>query len=244
MTEDNMNTSLLATTARLLIAGAALTGAASATSFAAEAQLPAPVPFDAFMADLDGTPSAALMARPEARVASLANLEEMRAHLRKLYDGIDVRESYFLGGQTFDCVRYDQQPAVRVQGLTSIASPPSVSPDQVFHTAGVHADRNARVAKFEGVKCRAGTFPLPVRLAARVLRQGSRRRRSGGAGRRHRGADRGLAQILVRVPERHQLRQLRQRGGVRAVREHLGGRNFLAAAAMDRGLWNRRGPDG
>ncbi len=181
-----MNTSLLATTARLLIAGATLASVASTTSIAASAQVPAAVPFDAFVAALDSTPSAELMARPEARVTSVANLEEMRAHLRKLYDGIDVRESYYLAGQTFDCVRYDQQPAVRVQGLTSIAAPPSMSPDQVFHTAGVHADRNSRPATFESVKCRPGTFPLPRVTLEQVSRFGSLReffaKGPGGAG--------------------------------------------------------------
>ncbi len=156
-----MKPTLLATTARFLIAGAALTGAASGTSFAADTQVPAAVPFAAFVAALDSTPGADIMARPEARVASAANLEEMRTHLRKLYDGIDVSESYALGGQTFDCVRYDQQPAVRLQGLTSIASPPPFSPDAAFHTAAGRPGRNLKPATFESVSCHAGTFPLP-----------------------------------------------------------------------------------
>ena len=145
-------------TAILLVASFGLAVGTAGHAIAEEQQVPAATSFANFVAGLNATSA---MAPQGAAVASSANLEEMRTHLQKVYNGIAVNESYTLGGQTFDCVRYDQQPAVRLQGLKSIAAPPPMSPDKAFHTDAGTADKNVNPVHFQSVSCKAGTFAMP-----------------------------------------------------------------------------------
>jgi hypothetical protein len=168
---------------------------------AAGTQVPAAVPFAAFVAGFEHAQSADYVGRPGNRVAIASNFEDLRAHLEKLYAGVAVRESYSLDGQTFDCVRYDQQPAVRIQHLTSIAHPPpsvqivsgssaSILNNSV-HSANALAGRvvrpgvtnvsagssgpPVRPAVIDNVSCQSGTFPLPRVTLEQMAKFGSLR---------------------------------------------------------------------
>jgi hypothetical protein len=114
---------------RRLIAGAAAVIAACALDGASDRLTaatagPAVEPFAQFLQDLATAPTAAYVGHPGAAVGSEAALEEMRQHLLKLYAGVAVEHSFALDGQVFDCVPVEQQPSVRLLGLTAIAAPP------------------------------------------------------------------------------------------------------------------------
>jgi hypothetical protein len=92
------------------------------------------VPFDQFLA---GTAAAASpgsldMSRPEiASRPGLANptsFGRIRQHILDMYQGVQVRHSYLLGSQIFDCVPIEQQPAVRIQGGGIAPAPPPLAP--------------------------------------------------------------------------------------------------------------------
>src|SRR5579862_5128283 len=82
------------------------------------------VPFNDF---LERTRNANIyqMTAPETRVREAAAFEEMRAHLMKLYDGVEVAHSYVTGSSHFDCIPMAQQPAARIQGMKAATPPPS-----------------------------------------------------------------------------------------------------------------------
>jgi len=59
------------------------------------------------------------------KAVNAAAFEEMRQHILKLYEGVQVTHSFTVGSQTYDCVPIEQQPAVRLLGLKGIAAPPA-----------------------------------------------------------------------------------------------------------------------
>jgi len=117
-----------------------------------------PVPFKAFVDGVGAASAAAFVGRPGYQVTDPAAFEEMRSHLLRLYAGIDVHQSFTRGSATFDCIRYDQQPAVRFQGLKTIASPPPISPSVALHGAPSKLDGHDATPAAES--CGAGTFPV------------------------------------------------------------------------------------
>ena len=86
------------------------------------------VPFDQFIQEVAGADASELIARPSAKVTTTAAVEEMRQHILSLYQGVQVAHSYVLDSQTFDCVPIQQQPSVRILGLSKIAAAPPTSP--------------------------------------------------------------------------------------------------------------------
>jgi hypothetical protein len=85
------------------------------------------VPFDQFVHSVGDADAAALVARPGAKVTTTASVEEMRHHILSLYQGVQVGHSYVLGSQTFDCVPIQQQPSLRILGLSKIEVAPPTS---------------------------------------------------------------------------------------------------------------------
>ncbi len=93
----------------------------------------------------------------------------MRQHLLRLYDGVSVRHSFLQDSQTFDCIPVDQQPAVRLQGLKSIAAAPSAAPattDAPTAKGGPRALPASQQSKAEfdafgnAQRCDTGTIPM------------------------------------------------------------------------------------
>src|SRR5262245_56969601 len=106
------------------VAGMAVVIAVTSASLAAHAApLASVVPFGDFVAGLAASRGPALTTAPQAAAA-----QEMRQHLLRQYGGVQVKHSYALGEQVFDCVPIDQQPGVRLQGIKHIAEPPPSAP--------------------------------------------------------------------------------------------------------------------
>ena len=63
-------------------------------------------------------------ARPGSRVKDAAAFEEMRQHILSMYSGVEVKHTFVLYSDHFDCLPVAQQPTVRVLGLKSIAAAP------------------------------------------------------------------------------------------------------------------------
>ena len=94
------------------------------STYASAEQNPRFASFGEFRQGLD---QATLAEYAASRVESPAAFEEMRAHLHDLYDGVHVSHSYEVDGQVFDCIPIMEQPSVRLNGITTIATPPPPS---------------------------------------------------------------------------------------------------------------------
>jgi hypothetical protein len=101
--------------------------AAAGSSAVAQSASARFVSFDEFHGDLLNADSSSYLNHADARVADAASFEEMRQHLATLYADIDVRHSYELDGDIYDCVPVEQQPSVRLLGIKNIAEPPPVT---------------------------------------------------------------------------------------------------------------------
>jgi len=99
------------------------------------------VPFDQFLARTAeaAAPAGSLdMSRPElasqlaARpgLSNPASFGQMRQHILDMYQGVQVKHSYYLGLQIYDCVPIDQQPAVRIHGGGIASAPPDTAQDR------------------------------------------------------------------------------------------------------------------
>ena len=102
----------------LLTLSALLHGQSEATQF---------VSFPTFINAVYTASSATYLSRQGGRVKDLAAFEDMRRHVLTMYQGVSVSHSFVLGSHYFDCVPIEQQPSVRLQGLGTIATPPSNS---------------------------------------------------------------------------------------------------------------------
>jgi hypothetical protein len=110
---------------------AAAPGAPRSRSYAHVAPAsPSQKPFPAFRDFVNSLHVAAhanFAARSDAKVASADQFEEMKRHVARLYQGVDVAHSFADGnGQIFDCVPIQQQPAARRAGMLAVASPPDL----------------------------------------------------------------------------------------------------------------------
>ena len=116
------------------------------------------IPFRAFI-------GAVRTANPEALQNAGAS-EEMRQYILTMYEGVEVTHSFVLDSRHFDCVPIEQQPSVRLLGLTSIASPPPAkapAPDAPAGTVSVKSQFDG-APPFDlygnSARCEAGTIPM------------------------------------------------------------------------------------
>jgi hypothetical protein len=134
----------------------------------------AQVPFVPFHDFVERTRSANIyqMTAPGTRVRDAAAFEEMRAHLMKLYDGVEVAHSYVIGSSHFDCIPAAQQPAARMRGVKAATPPPAAllreSPDAKQDGYGEGATRRAFATNAAGAvdafgnptTCEASAIPM------------------------------------------------------------------------------------
>jgi Neprosin len=134
-----------------------------------QASTPAFAPFSNFVSELRATTATKMTAQPFAAVKTPVEAEQMRQHLLGLYDGVSVKHSYALSGQTFDCMPINQQPSVRQLGIKTIAAPPPKAPALSTPAASssslgaVEASQQspAAVDAFGNTqRCEAGSFPM------------------------------------------------------------------------------------
>jgi len=126
-------------------------------------------PFNEFYAELQRAELAQYASRPETRVRSDAAFAEQKQHLLGLYAGVNAAHSFVdAGGQVFDCIPADQQPALKKHG-GKLAAPPAVP--TVPKAPGVPAapTRGADAAALvparrdafgNEMSCPAGTVPI------------------------------------------------------------------------------------
>jgi len=105
----------------------------SAVVASAQTPLESVLPFGKFLQGVRQVSLRELRALPAAKVKDAASLEEMRQHILTMYSGIEVKHSYVLDRQTFDCIPVEQQPSLRVRGLKIASPPPPTMAPGVIH---------------------------------------------------------------------------------------------------------------
>ena len=80
------------------------------------------VSFDQF---LSATAAAVYNSTTMPKVANAAAFEEMRQHILKINEGMQVTHSFVVGSQPYDCTAIESQPAIRLLGLKGVANPPA-----------------------------------------------------------------------------------------------------------------------
>jgi hypothetical protein len=152
---------------RQVLYGIALTLAVSATG-AAQAASDRFVPFGEFVGSVRSAPLTRYAAVPQAQVQTAADFEQMRAHILRMYDGVHVKHSYALASEIYDCLPIMEQPSVRLQRITRIATP--VAAPHSTHGASLLANGSMPATQLEpdqkidrfgnAIGCEAGTVPL------------------------------------------------------------------------------------
>ena len=72
------------------------------------------LPFDQFLAAVNGARHTEFAVRPASKVAHEDSFAEMRTHILRLYDGVEVTNSFVdENGSVFDCVPVEQQPSLK-----------------------------------------------------------------------------------------------------------------------------------
>jgi len=104
-----------------LIALGVLAASAALSAQTSPARL---TPFNEFQAGLGTVKHTDYIGKAQVRVKQPADFEEMRQHLVKLYTGVKVTHSFVLESDTYDCIPINQQPSVRILGITKIAEAP------------------------------------------------------------------------------------------------------------------------
>jgi hypothetical protein len=125
------------------------------------------VPFNAFLSSVQ----AQNVRPPGTNVQSPADFAQMQRYILTLYQGAQVSHSFVDDSSTFDCVPINQQPSVRMLGLTSIESPPPTpvgSPDT--GSGGAAPGSLAEASQIDSsqtrdqfgneIGCGAGTIPM------------------------------------------------------------------------------------
>lgn len=85
------------------------------------------VPFHNFIDQTTTADSNDYLSRPASKVQDAGAFEEMRQHILRMYQGVDVNHSFVRGSAHYDCIPTMEQPAVRKYGLKQIAKPPTTA---------------------------------------------------------------------------------------------------------------------
>jgi hypothetical protein len=134
----------------------------------AGAQTPNLLSFSDFLQQVSRVAPTSYLAQPTSRVKNAAAFEEMRQHILTMYSGVNVKHSFLLGSEPFDCIPIMQQPSVRLGGLKNIATPPPSVPvpsgvrssnPQAVQTGQLRPGQEAD-AFGNSVTCEPGTIPM------------------------------------------------------------------------------------
>jgi hypothetical protein len=135
------------------------------------------IPLSEYQAHLSTAKHMDYVGKPQVRVSQAADFEEMRQHLIRIYGGLKVAHSFVLEADTYDCIPINQQPSVRLQGITKIADAPPAgtasaeAPKPGARTAQIAESHPATLArqvaediqkdKFgNSTHCEANTIPI------------------------------------------------------------------------------------
>jgi hypothetical protein len=116
--------------------------------------------FPDFINDVKIARAADFVGQIAGGVDRATEFEAMRQHLLTLYGDAIVSHSYRLDGQVFDCVGIDKQPAVILQKLPGIASPPPLRPAPSNDGDATQTDDGMHDALGNVETCVDGTIPM------------------------------------------------------------------------------------
>jgi hypothetical protein len=119
------------------------------------------VVFSDFIASVSNASAQGFLGQPGMGVISEAAFEEMRSHVLKMYQQVQVTHSFLLGAQYFDCIPIEQQPSLRLLGLNALAVPPP-SPPAVGGMSNTPSPLELGLSDPFGnkIQCAAGTIPM------------------------------------------------------------------------------------
>ena len=110
------------------------------------------------------------VARPGNHVQDRGAFEEMRQHILAMYRGVEITHSFVLDSSHYDCIPIEQQPAVRIHGLKTIATAPpqsilakpgSASATETTIKPALQLDPERPFDQFgNSVHCEEHTFPM------------------------------------------------------------------------------------
>lgn len=125
----------------------------------ARAQSAQAVSFRDFMTKLETARAEDYIGQPNVTLKNSSTFYEMRSYLLSMYRNAQVKRSFALDDQTFDCVPTMQQPSVRLMGIKKIASPPPTSPSGSGASAAPELPA-ATDAFGNTQQCDSGTIPM------------------------------------------------------------------------------------
>ena len=143
------------------------------------------VSFDRF---LSSTAAAVYNSMTMPKVVNAAAFEEMRQHILKINEGMQVTHSFVVGSQTYDCMAIESQPAIRLLGLKGVATPPApIAPPSGATGAHTSVLPASRVDRFgNAIGCQDKTVPIGRTTLEQMTRfptlQASLRRSPAGQG--------------------------------------------------------------
>jgi neprosin-like protein len=152
--------------ARGLVAAASavtlcLTPGLAAAGTAAQSGTDIKTPFEefgTFLARVSGS-----QFQTQGVVRSAQAFGEMRSYVLNLYQGVEVKQSFFDSDSYFDCVVTETQPSVRALGGAKLATPPAPTEMAAAPTGGQAATQfGAGAVDVFGnaMTCSAGTIPM------------------------------------------------------------------------------------
>jgi hypothetical protein len=127
-------------------------------------------PFREFIASVQAATHAQARAMPESKVASPDSFAAMKAHILKLYEGVEAKHSFVDdNGSIFDCIPVEQQPALR-GAKSGVAKAPDL-PAPETKAGGPRDERRALEARTavqkdskdrhgNAMACPEGTIPM------------------------------------------------------------------------------------
>lgn len=140
--------------------------AASAAQLPVQPEKAQFVPFTNFVGNTQAASFNEFHLRADSKVRDEAAFEEMRQSVLERYKGVEIKHSFVLGLQHYDCVPINQQPAVRNFHLSSIAP----APPQTLAARPVVEEGTVKPALLKpenpvdefgnSVQCEANTVPL------------------------------------------------------------------------------------
>ena len=142
MTTSKLSLCILATFTLFVIVAC---GSASSSTGGGSNQGNTSVPFTVFIQNVTNARYSDYAHLPTTKVQNEQAFEEMRAHILKLYDGVQVDSTYMSDGQYIDCIR----------STTNASNPPGPT------TIGTAASGNpGGVGVSTASSCKAGTIPM------------------------------------------------------------------------------------
>ncbi len=119
------------------------------------------VTFNKFVAATAAASSSDYVGQPATHVQDAAAFEQMRQHILSMYQGVEVSHSFQFGGSYFDCVPISEEPSVRLQGISNIASTP---PQPTGSTSDANSAQLGPKDQYDAFRnsttCEDGTIPM------------------------------------------------------------------------------------